>query len=281
MELPVINPASATNPETILRALKKSAAELCSQSTDVTELVGSTAYHSSDFQNIYDANLVYDLHQPVDAVATEIIAEIDAHFLAVDLQCYQWIPSGFDLEPELIAALTNQGCQRSATLAMMLAAGDVQQKKAVSRRDDLQIIPARALAGAYRDLHVASHTVDWNAQSAENMATFKLHGLDDPRLDMFIVRIQKQVVASAGIYALGEIGVVHEINTHPDYRRQGIMRGFMAYLLDHAARSQFKAVALETAPANEPAISLYESLGFKKLVEYPTYKRIPVAQQND
>lgn len=269
MELPVINPSSPTNPETILRALKKSAAELGGQNSDPVALTGATAYLNPALPGIDDANLVYDLFLPADASASEIISEIEEHFAQHQLQCHRWVPAASTLEPELAEALSTRGINATPTLALTLT----DSRRPPRLRQDLQIIPARALQQEYYLLQHDAHQHDWSNDSAENMASFKQMALDDPRLDLFLARVNKKVVAAAGIYALGEIGVLHEIVTHPEFRRQGVMQALLNYVLLHGARSQFKTMALETNPDNIPAIKLYQSFGFRKLVEYATYRR--------
>lgn len=268
MKLPVINPSSATNPETILRAIKKSAAALCAQSAEPVELRGATAFCNPELANLHDANIVYDLHLPHAASATEIIEEIEDHFGQHKLTCYRWIPAAANLEPELADALRTRGIKPAPTLALTLA----QPKKMTQLRNDLQIIPTRTLHRQYHNLQQQAHRAEYLDGSADNLATFKLNALDDPRLDIFSARLNKQVVAAAGIYALGEIGILHEIVTHPQFRQQGIMQTLLSHLLRHAARSQFKTIALETDPRNNAALQLYQSFGFVKLTEYLTYR---------
>lgn len=59
---------------------------------------------------------------------------------------------------------------------------------------------------------------------------------------------------------------IHILNlaVHPRFRRQGIARGLMKRLMYDPANGRVKIYTLEVRKSNEPAISLYESLGFKK-----------------
>ena len=51
----------------------------------------------------------------------------------------------------------------------------------------------------------------------------------------------------------------------PDYRRQGIAKEFMRQIEAYAIEREASAMMLEVELANEPAIKLYESLGYMKI----------------
>jgi [ribosomal protein S18]-alanine N-acetyltransferase len=58
---------------------------------------------------------------------------------------------------------------------------------------------------------------------------------------------------------------------HPDCRRQGLGRRLMTFLFLLAEEEGISKVFLEVRPSNQPAISLYRSLGFKTLYRRPGY----------
>ncbi len=58
---------------------------------------------------------------------------------------------------------------------------------------------------------------------------------------------------------------------HPDYRRQGLGRQLMTFLLAQAEEKRVSKVLLEVRPSNQIAIALYHSLGFKILYRRPGY----------
>jgi ribosomal-protein-alanine N-acetyltransferase len=51
----------------------------------------------------------------------------------------------------------------------------------------------------------------------------------------------------------------------PAYRRKGIAREFMRQIEEYAAEREASAMMLEVELENEPAIKLYESLGYMKI----------------
>lgn len=62
-------------------------------------------------------------------------------------------------------------------------------------------------------------------------------------------------------------GEAHLLNIciKQELRRQGIGRSLLLYLLDRAKHFAAERIFLEVRPSNEPALSLYEKLGFRIL----------------
>jgi ribosomal-protein-alanine N-acetyltransferase len=58
---------------------------------------------------------------------------------------------------------------------------------------------------------------------------------------------------------------------HPDYRRQGLGRHLLTFLLILAEEKRISTVLLEVRPSNQAALALYQSLGFKVLYRRPGY----------
>lgn len=58
---------------------------------------------------------------------------------------------------------------------------------------------------------------------------------------------------------------------HPEYRRQGVGRTLLTFLLKQAQVKKATKVFLEVRPSNQAALALYRSLGFKALYRRPHY----------
>jgi [ribosomal protein S18]-alanine N-acetyltransferase len=58
---------------------------------------------------------------------------------------------------------------------------------------------------------------------------------------------------------------------HPDWRRRGIGRGLVETVLDEAREEGAARVTLEVRRYNNPAIALYERLGFRRVGERRNY----------
>jgi ribosomal-protein-alanine N-acetyltransferase len=72
--------------------------------------------------------------------------------------------------------------------------------------------------------------------------------------------------------ALGYIGMHHildegsiaNIVVHPGYRRRGVGSRLIDQVIEYAKKHNITRLTLEVRVSNTPAISLYESMGFKK-----------------
>ncbi len=58
---------------------------------------------------------------------------------------------------------------------------------------------------------------------------------------------------------------------HPEYRRQGVGRTLLTFLLKQAQEKKATKVFLEVRPSNQAALALYRSLGFKALYRRSNY----------
>ncbi|MFM9034062.1 MAG: ribosomal protein S18-alanine N-acetyltransferase [Mycobacterium sp.] len=76
-------------------------------------------------------------------------------------------------------------------------------------------------------------------------------------------RVDDKLVGYAGVARLGRVAPfeyeIHTIGVDPAYQRLGIGRALMTRLLEDVGDA---AVYLEVRTDNEPAITLYQSLGF-------------------
>jgi ribosomal-protein-alanine N-acetyltransferase len=61
------------------------------------------------------------------------------------------------------------------------------------------------------------------------------------------------------------------IAVHPAYRRQGLGRTLLVFLLTLAREKKALKVFLEVRPSNQTALALYRSLGFETLYRRPRY----------
>ncbi len=96
-------------------------------------------------------------------------------------------------------------------------------------------------------------------------------------------RLSCWLVATEGDTLLGYVGsqtVIDEsdmmnIAVHPDHRRRGIAEALIAALEERLRERGSKALTLEVRASNEPAIKLYEKLGFQQVGLRKNYYRNP------
>ncbi|MDE7330834.1 MAG: ribosomal protein S18-alanine N-acetyltransferase [Lachnospiraceae bacterium] len=71
------------------------------------------------------------------------------------------------------------------------------------------------------------------------------------------------VVGCCGIRNMAGDGEITNVVVAADYRKKGIGRKIMEYMLERAKENGMGDCTLEVRVSNQPAIRLYESLGFK------------------
>ena len=59
-----------------------------------------------------------------------------------------------------------------------------------------------------------------------------------------------------------QVIVIHTLVTHPDFIRQGISQKLLNFTKEYALSQNAKAIRLDVAAQNEPAIALYEKYGY-------------------
>ena len=68
---------------------------------------------------------------------------------------------------------------------------------------------------------------------------------------------------------------IMNVAVHPDYRRQGIAENLINNLVEDLKSRGSHALMLEVRVSNDPAIALYEKLGFQQVGRRKNYYRNP------
>ena len=98
----------------------------------------------------------------------------------------------------------------------------------------------------------------------------------DNLLSLWVVAVEDdRVVGYVGSQTVcGESDMIN-IAVHPDYRRRGIARSLVEYLVRELTNRGSECLTLEVRASNESAQALYEMLGFQQVGLRKKYYRNP------
>ena len=295
MELPVAPETYLPTAETMLRALRRAEAILSRMLAVETELPApgittpkpfplgpdsppgisaATLFTQPQLALESKANFAQDVHVPPGAgdSAAAVVDRILAHYAAQNISCHAISCAGVSASADLVAAL-HQRNYRSGGRDVLMRLEHLAPP--IHPAAPLQIIPARSAYAPLTEFlrqEALEEYVFTAPAAAQRVAAYLAH-LDEPRLTMSLGRVDNQIVATASVIDLGDVGIIDHVYTAPAYRRRGIASALLRHALDYCARAQFKSVLLEVRPERD-AYRLYRSLGFVPVTEFEKYIRI-------
>jgi ribosomal-protein-alanine N-acetyltransferase len=267
MPLPILQANASSDPQTLIRLFHKTQHHWTQHLAEEEQLSIGSAFANPDLSRIHNANCILDAAIPQDVSLPNALAEVQSHFASRGLRCLKWVtnPSTpIDQLQPLIETLEQTGHQKKSSQIFHL---NHMPTRAIPQATGLKIIPARA---SFRHAQQLAEEIatEWNEPQ---LIQANLLHLEDPHWDALIALKDGNAVAKIGVLAIGEVGLIQEVFVSKNHRSQGIGRTMMSRALEICARSLFKHIFLSCNPANTPAISLYEKLGFQKLGESISY----------
>ena len=95
-------------------------------------------------------------------------------------------------------------------------------------------------------------------------------------LSLWLVAVcDGQVVGYVGSQSVLDGADMMNIAVSPEYRRQGVAKALVNELIAYLSKNDVIALLLEVRVSNEPAITLYEKMGFQQVGRRPNYYRNP------
>ncbi len=91
----------------------------------------------------------------------------------------------------------------------------------------------------------------------------------------FVAEENKKVLGYVGISCILDEGYITNVAVFPEHRRRGVGKALLERVFSHAGDTGLSFVSLEVRESNIPAISLYESLGFKREGKRKRFYRAP------
>ena len=107
--------------------------------------------------------------------------------------------------------------------------------------------------------------------SAESIAS----ELVNPLSYWLVAEVDGQVAGYIGSQSVLDAADMMNIAVSPDYRRRGIAKALVNELTAYLSKNNVIALLLEVRVSNEPAITLYEKMGFQQVGRRPNYYRNP------
>jgi mycothiol synthase len=96
-----------------------------------------------------------------------------------------------------------------------------------------------------------------------------------PEHEIFVMSPDGRVAAYCIVWTdeLNKLGHFEPVGTHPDFQRKGLGRSLLLHSLNRLKSEGMTEADVCTYYDNEPAIRLYESVGFRIVKKLFTYKR--------
>lgn len=270
MELPIAPQSYLPTAEALVRAVQRARAILARTAAEETALDGATAFTNPDRPGVRSLNFAADLQAPGGTDGQRVVTEVLNHFEPRGSPCHFLESAEAAWPAPLEQAAHQHGFQASLKHVLLLS----QYKAPARQNQGLQTVPARAayreLPGFYRSM--ARHEFRADDRLAGDFAATMIDWLDEPRLELFLARLDNQPVGVAGVLTLGQIGVVSPAYTDPAARGQGVAATLMAHTLNHCARAQMEQIVLQRSDGCY-SIRFYESLGFSRVASYTRLSR--------
>lgn len=125
-------------------------------------------------------------------------------------------------------------------------------------------------------LHARVFDPPWDAEEIIRL-------IEHPAAASFVAQLREPRMLAG--FILGQIAAdeaeILSIGVAPEWQRRGIARSMVEGLVRAARRAEVKRLFLEVAADNEPAIGLYESMGFKPVGARKDYYKRPGAKPVD
>jgi GNAT superfamily N-acetyltransferase len=127
---------------------------------------------------------------------------------------------------------------------------------------------------ALLDLYGHLHPTDVPRPDEETLGRLWNEILNDPKLHYFVAEAEGQFVASCTLAIIPNLtrgarpyGVIENVVTHANYRRQGIGTQLLQHALQTAWSQQCYKVMLLTGSKQEATLHFYEQAGFQRGVK--------------
>jgi ribosomal-protein-alanine N-acetyltransferase len=127
----------------------------------------------------------------------------------------------------------------------------------------LEALSADAIP-AILEIEREANTAPWSEQAFKNE-------LDHPHGIFLVVRVDGEIAGYGGVWIVVDEAHITTIAVRAENRRQGLARRLMNELLHRARERGATCSTLEVRAGNDPAVRLYESLGYRTVATRRAY----------
>jgi GNAT superfamily N-acetyltransferase len=263
MELTIAPQSYRPSDDSLILALKQATLAMSRMVSQETQLDGTIALSNPDAPLIRQANRAASW----DGTPGSFTSLIE-HYTEQQLNALV-IDSEAALLDEAQIQLAKQHGYKADTRQLLVMAQFIAYD---NMNTDLQVIPARAAYRETKAIYARMAQTDFGGDAAltQQLCDVMVNRLDEPRLDLFLGRMDRKPVALCGVYTQGQTGVLVPVYVDPDMRGKRLGITMLNHVLEHCARAQLQQVILDRSPGCY-AIPMYEKAGF---VTGPKYMRL-------
>jgi len=120
------------------------------------------------------------------------------------------------------------------------------------------------VSGAH-EIDALSFSLPWPERSLRFEVT------DNPAARCWVAELDGQLAAMLVLWMIVDEAHIATLATHPDFRRRGVGERLLVEALDSAYNEGARSALLEVRAGNEPALKLYNKLGFETAGRRPHY----------
>lgn len=236
----------------IVSAVRRSEQARCQQISQWESLEFGTAFTSSEFGNLPEANQLRDAWL-AGGDAEKTYADVERFYASRGLTCGLWTPASGQAGEEVAALLLPKGWRRRELVALGLRPGS----SAADEHAAVRILPARAMRRAYAQLLGGEP----GATSRSVEAGFRR--LDDSHFEAFVAMEGSTPVGRVAYLEVGETARLADFfvaRGAAGFDR--VRNALMAHFLRIAARLLPRFVVACAAAEDAAMISLLEGCGF-------------------
>ncbi len=263
MELTVAPQSYRPSDDSLILALKQATIAMTRMVSEETTLDGAIAFTNPEAPLIRQANRAASWDG-----TPESLTHLIEHFQQQELNALVIDCEHASLDESQFQLASQNGYAADTRQLLVMAQFNAYDKM----NTDLQVIPARAAYREVKTIYARMAQTDFGGDPdlTRQLCDVMVNRLDEPRLDLFLGRMDRKPVALGGVYTQGQIGVLVPVYVDPDMRGKRLGITMLNHVLEHCARAQLQQVIVDRSPGCY-AIPMYEKAGF---VTGPKYMRL-------